>query len=268
MLKGVSPDELHLLVPRGTILLGYRGSIAHGMYRNPEHDEDSIDDKDIMGVCIPGVEHYFGLTQFGSRGTYEKKLREWDTVTYELRKFVNLLYQSNPGVLSLLWLEPHHYIKRYPEGDLLIENRHLFVSKKIYYAFTGYAYGQLKKMTHGSTEGYMGVKRKALVDKFGFDCKNAAHLVRLLRMGIEFLREGELRVHRHDAQELMEIKTGQWALERVQTEADHLFKRAESAYDECKFPNEPARQAVEKLLVGILTDYFGAVKGDPAALRN
>jgi len=52
----------------------------------------------------------------------------------------------------------------------------------------------------------MGAKRKSLVEKFGYDTKNAAHLILLLRMGIEFLSVGVLHVKRHDAQELLEIK--------------------------------------------------------------
>lgn len=255
-LKNLSPEETRELVPEGVILLGYRGSIAHGTYLNPEHVEDSIDDKDIMGVIIPPLEHYFGLREWGSRGTKEKKIREWDSVTYELRKFISLLYGSNPNVLSLLWLEPHHYILKTELGDQLIEARRLFVSKKIYYAFIGYAYGQLKRMTHLATQGYMGQKRKELVEKFGHDTKNGSHLIRLLRMGIEFLREGELHVHRHDARELVEIKRGDWPLEKIKDEAERLFKRAEQAYDECKFPNEPDRQKVNELLVEILCEHF------------
>ena len=49
----------------------------------------------------------------------------------------------------------------------------------------------------------MGEKRKAIVRKYQYDVKNAAHLIRLLRMGIEFLETGELRVFRAmDAEEL------------------------------------------------------------------
>ena len=46
----------------------------------------------------------------------------------------------------------------------------------------------------------------------------AAHLIRLLRMGIEFLRDGEMRVDRGglDATELLDIKHGTWTLEQVQ----------------------------------------------------
>ena len=50
-LKGLSDQETAELVYPGTILMAYRGSIAHGMY-TPSTDPDSIDDKDLMGVCL------------------------------------------------------------------------------------------------------------------------------------------------------------------------------------------------------------------------
>jgi hypothetical protein len=66
----------------------------------------------------------------------------------------------------------------------------------------------------------MGQKRRELVRRVGYDAKNAAHLIRLLRMGIEFLTEGTLHVKRADAAELLEIKRGAWPLEEVKSEAE------------------------------------------------
>lgn len=251
-LRNCSPEDLQELLPDNIILLGYRGSIAHGMYMDPMRPE-GVDDKDIMGVCIAPESVYFGLDNFEQR---ERKLKEWDSVVYELRKFVRLLEGSNPNVLSLLWLQQNHYIYRDAWGDLLINNRNLFVSKKIYHSFTGYAYAQLKRMTHSSFQGYMGEKRKALVEKFGYDTKNAAHCIRLLRMGIEFLKEGELFVHRQDAPQLMEIKLGKWTLEQVQKEADYLFKRAEAAYDTCMLPKAPDHNVINELVLRMLRWWF------------
>jgi predicted nucleotidyltransferase len=234
-LKGLSQEDAANIVPPGTILLAYRGSIAHGMYVPPEKPT-SIDDKDLMGVCVPGPAVYFGLNGFEQR---EVKYREWDSVVYEARKFVRLLVGQNPNVMSLLWNEPKYFLSVAPAGQLLLDNRQVFVSRKAYHSFTGYAYAQLKKMTHLAFQGYMGDKRKQLVEKFGYDTKNAAHLIRLLRMGIEFLREGVLYVDRGvigDAPNLLSIKNGEWTLEQVKAEADRLFKRAETAYDECKLP--------------------------------
>lgn len=256
-MKNLTMEEQNQLLPPGIILLGYRGSIAHGTYLNPEHVEDSIDDKDVMGVAIPTIDHYFGIGE-GSmrRGTYERKVKEWDAVTYELRKYVTLLCQANPNVMSLLWLEKHHYINVREEGRILIDSRHLFATKQAYYSFVGYAHGQMKRMTSYAKKGYMGQKRKELVEKFGYDTKNASHLIRLLRMGIEFLREGELHVHRHDARELVAIKMGEWSLDRVKEEANRLFKRAEDAYDTCSLPNRPDQEKINRLCVDILINHF------------
>ena len=140
---------------------------------------------------------------------------------------------------------------------MLIENRNIFVSKQAYHSFTGYAYGQLKRMTHFACKGYMGEKRKQLVEKFGFDTKNSAHLIRLLRMGIEFLNEGHLYVRRKDAKQLLQIKKGEWTLEQVQKEADGLFKRAEQAYDNCTLQNRCNMDDINKLCVEILNLSFG-----------
>ena len=68
-----------------TILLAYRGSIAHGTYE-PNTDPRSIDDIDLIGISVPSLDHYFGLRQFGSKGTKEIKRGEWDVVLYEARK--------------------------------------------------------------------------------------------------------------------------------------------------------------------------------------
>ena len=81
----------------------------------------------------------------------------------------------------------------------------------------------------------LGAKRKALVEHFGFDTKAASHLIRLLRMGIEFLTDGELQVTRHvDGPQLLEIKRGEWTLDQVKAEADRLFKLSEKTYIKSK----------------------------------
>lgn len=251
-LKSCSFSDMDRLFPSDLILVGYRGSIAHEMYLDPARPE-GVDDKDVMGIYIAPEACYFGLDPVNP---WERQVREWDCVCYELRRFVSLLEKSNPNVLSLLWLKENHYIYSNEWGKALIQHRDLFVSRKIFHSFTGYAYGQLKKMEHHIAQGYMGEKRKALVEKFGYDTKNAAHCIRLLRMGIEFLHEGVLHVEREDAPQLMEIKLGLWTLEQVKAEAAILFKRADAAYDACRLPVEPDRKKINELLVELLSFWF------------
>jgi len=245
----------HFFINEWSILLGYRGSISHGMYE-PNKLPTSTDDKDVIGICIPPMDYYYGLRQFGSRGTKEIKAGEWDIVLFEFVKAIRLLEKGNPNILSILWLDKNHYLKITKTGQVLLDNRQLFIGKHVYHSFVGYAHGQLHRMTHSACEGYMGAKRKALVDKFGYDCKNAAHLIRILRMGIEFLGDGELRVMRGDAQQLLEIKRGEWSIEQVKTEADRLFIVAEQAYSMSKLPDKPDHEKINKLCIRLANDWL------------
>lgn len=228
------------------ILHGYRGSIAHGTFV-PSADPLSVDDKDTMAICVPPLDHYFGLAQFGSRGTQEIVRAEWDIVVYEARKAISLLAKGNPNVLSLLWLPEHLWIKRTAPGRLLLRSRDLFVGKHVHKAFVGYASAQLAKMERGVYKGYMGDKRRELVERFGYDTKNASHLIRLLRQGIEFLSTGELVVERPDAPQLVAIKQGEWSLAAVKAEAATLFEQAREALVRSDLPSQPDRAAINNL---------------------
>jgi len=244
----------YLSLSKWCILHAYRGSIAHGMYV-PSDDPNSIDDIDTMAVCVPPDTYYFGLRQFGSRGTREIKQDELDIVVYELRKFVGLLAKGNPNVLTMLWLPERHIILARDSGQMLIENRDLFAHKKVYKPFAGYAASQLHKMEKsGVYQGYMGERRKKLVDRFGYDTKNAAHLIRLLRMGIEFLSTGSMRVDRTniDADELLAIKRGEWELEQVKEAGEDLFARLRQAKDSSPLPDGPDMDAINNLCTNVV----------------
>lgn len=233
------------------IIHSYRGSIAHGMYV-PKSDPNSIDDKDTMAFCVPPREFFIGLEAYGSKGTREIVKDEWDIVIYEVRKAMQLLSQGNPNILSMLWCGENMYIHRSGAGIYLIENRDLFVGRHTYRSFVGYAYGQLHRMDNPNRFGHMGEKRKELLNKFGYDTKNAAHLIRLLRMGAEFLKDGVLYVQRMDAQQLLEIKRGLWTREQVTAEADRWFKIAEEAYINSSLPQQPDKSKVNKLCIEVV----------------
>lgn len=235
-----------------SIFLGYRGSIAHGTYV-PNSNPYSIDDKDVIGVAIPPASYTFGLKNFEH---FDKFEGEWDVLVYDLRKFVRLLLKSNPNVMQVLWTPEKHVIKQNEFYGKLFAARHIFASKNIYASFCGYSQGQLHKMENMAYNGYMGEKRKALVDKFGFDTKNAQHLIRLLRQGIEFLQTGELEVERKDRAELIQIKQGAWSIEKVKRVASDLFKEMEQANAESKLPAQPDREAADKLVQEILIQYY------------
>lgn len=245
------------LFPENLVLCGFRGSISHNTYI-PNTDPLSTDDIDLISTYFAPVEHYLGLGRAkdhrrGKQTTYEG----YDCVTYEIRHFINLLLKSNPTTLLLLWLHEDHYIIKTDFGQQLIDNRDLFSSKLLYNSFTRYAEDQLDKMVPNVYEGYMGVKRKALVDKFGYDCKNASHSLRLLKMAAEFLDHGELRVYRiGDATMLKQIKTGMWSFEDIKERAAQELDNVNLALKYSKLPEEPDRDKVEVMLMEILGDHI------------
>lgn len=243
--------------PATKIFVGYRGSVAHGMFV-PSTDPNSIDDIDIMTVYIPPIQNYFGLVRQRDRGTVETKDGKWDVVSYELRKFVSLLVKGNPNVISMLWLPIEHTLFEATEFCTLRQNRNIFSAKTIYHAFVGYARAQLYKMTHLACQGYMGEKRKALVERHGYDTKNAAHLIRLMRMACEFLETNEFIVDRSgvDAEELLNIKRGSLSIERVGILADTLFLRASNLVAKSKLPEAPNTTEIEGLLVSLIKEHF------------
>ncbi len=64
--------------------------------------------------------------------------------------------------------------------------------------------------------------RSKLEEQFGYDTKHAMHLVRLLRMGKEILTEGDVKVLRPDAEELLEIRDGKWSYEKLVKYAEDM----------------------------------------------
>ncbi len=244
------------LIPESSVLAGFRGSIAHNTYISPT-DPNGIDDIDLMAVYMAPVEYYIGL---GRGRRYRKGSHvidgKFDCARYELKHFINLALKSNPSILSLLWIKEEHYLKVSDDMRVLLDNKDLFSSKQAYTTFTGYATSQLKKMEKFNYEGYMGVKRKSLVDRYGYDCKNASHLIRLLKMGAEFLDSGKLKIYRTiDARMLTQIKAGMWTLDDVKQRAAEELDNVKSAFAHSKLPDYPNREKVEELLMKIIGNY-------------
>lgn len=249
------PKEIY---PDNLILCGYRGSISHNTYIPPT-EPNSTDDIDLIGAYLAPPRYYVGLGRGRVyRKAVEKFVGQYDAVFYELRKVVNMLLNANPNVLSLLWLKKEHYIKVSPAGRELIKLREVFLSRRaVYNAFTGYAKGQFKRMTHFGRQGYMGEKRKKLVEKYGYDVKNACHLIRLLHMSVEILDTGKVNVFRtDDAEMLKEIKTGEWHLEDVKAEAKVWFEEARDAYEGSALPDKPNEKLVEMTLMHIIFNHL------------
>lgn len=116
------------------ILLGLGGSYAYGT-----NNENS--DIDLRGVTLPLSSDLLGLTDFEQ---YED--RSTDTVIYSFNKIVKLLLECNPNTCEILGLDDDQYLIRTELGQKLIDNSHLFLSKRAARSFGGYASAQLRRL--------------------------------------------------------------------------------------------------------------------------
>jgi len=252
---GIPKDILreNIQISDWSIITAYRGSIVHGTYMGTK-DIHATDDKDAMIICVPPIDYYLGFNThgLGKKGVKEIFKGQWDIVCYEVRKAISLLEKGNPNILMILWLKEENYIKISSSGQLLLDHRSYFDGKHVYKSFVGYARGQMHRMTHGAHQGYMGTKRKELFRRYGYDVKNASHLVRLLRMALEYLTTGELNVFREDTGELIDIKRGKWSLTEVEKEASRLFDLCDKALITSDLPPRPDHNLISDLCVEII----------------
>jgi predicted nucleotidyltransferase len=100
-------------------------------------------DEDYRGVAIAPREYYLGFVK-----TFEQaEQREpYDSVIYELRKFMRLAADCNPSILELLFVDQWDVIYANKAGCMLRDHANSFLSKKAQYTFTGYAISQLGRI--------------------------------------------------------------------------------------------------------------------------
>lgn len=101
-------------------------------------------DVDVRGVTGDSKYDLLGF------GTFEQVVEQsTDTTIYGFRKLVSLLINCNPNVIEMLGSKPDNYLMVSPEGQMLLDNKALFLSKKALYSFGGYANDQLRRLQMG-----------------------------------------------------------------------------------------------------------------------
>jgi hypothetical protein len=101
-------------------------------------------------------------------------------------------------------------------------------------------------------------ERAAMEAKFGYDGKNAMHLVRLSRSCKDLLATGDLVVRRDDADELLAIRNGAWKFEdlvtwfKVQTEELNELEKVSP------LPPEPELYAIDQLCQELVERSWGS----------
>jgi len=94
--------------------------------------------------------------------------------------------------------------------------------------------------------------RAALERAHGYDTKHAMHLVRLMRMGVEALAHGDLRVRREDADSLLAIRDGALSFDELLAETARLTFEMERAARTTALPETVDMEAVDALALSLM----------------
>lgn len=220
-------------------------------------------DFDVAGVYIgtPVVELALGnedprqsghITQ-GTSNQYEKNsANDIDVKAYTLRRWAGLALKGNPNILSYLFTPD--VIKDscvpYPSvwSTCILPNRNLFIASSHAAAFLGLGESQYKRMIGLQGSGKHG-QRDDLIDKHGYDCKAALHMVRSMDECLELLETGNITFPRPNVSVLLEIRRGEWGLERIKDEYNRLRLAIQKAEKTSPLPPKCNREAVNKLIV-------------------
>lgn len=97
--------------------------------------------------------------------------------------------------------------------------------------------------------------RAEIEKKYGYDCKHAAHLVRLIRMCREILERGEVLVKRPDAQEILAIRNGAWTYEQIVAFAEKEDIALQDVAKKSKLPNAPPMNEIHDLVFEMIMEF-------------
>lgn len=118
--------------------------VIHGSFCYGTNIEGS--DIDYRGVAIAPLDYYLGLKHF------EQKIvntEEEDETIFEIGKFLNLCSKGNPNTLEILFVGDSDIKFCDKIGEQLLENRQIFLTKKLKNTLSGYAHSQFHRIkTH------------------------------------------------------------------------------------------------------------------------
>ena len=136
---------------------------------------------------------------------------------------------------------PHEFgAERHPKGGYRFPNTH---QERAYRAALTHWQNYVNWRANRNPE------RSALEERYGYDTKHAAHLLRLYRMGIEILREHVVRVLRPDAVWLREVLQGRYTYPELMALVAELRAELALAETASTLPAEPDSTTVEALVI-------------------
>ena len=111
-------------------------------------------------------------------------------------------------------------------------------------------------------------ERAILEEKYGFDCKHATHLVRLMLEGEELLKTGNITFPRPEAELLLDIRNGVWKYEDLIKHVEDYDEKFNKLYEESNLPHSPDRVSVNLLVINIIKNHINKFMDNASKLMQ
>ncbi len=257
-----------------TCYLTISGSISYGC---ADTNADEASDFDTIGICIPPKDLIFPhlggyIFGFGTQpkmqpgdgsGVYEEhhikdptarggKGREYDLNIYSIIKFFEECSKGNPNLIDSLFTNRECVLHCTQVGNIIRDNRKLFLSQNLWDTYKGYAYAQFHKMTGKKPVG----KRVEYREKYGFDVKFGYNIVRLIDEAEQIFTEGDLDLQKNREQ-LKAIRRGDWTVEQIRDYVAQKEKLLEELHLTSKLPVKPEMGKIKEVLLQCLEHHYG-----------
>jgi uncharacterized protein len=246
---------------------------------------NDMSDVDVYGFCIPHKDIIFPhlrgeIHDFGEPGERFQqwaehhikdptgKEREYDCQVYSMPRYFHLCMKCNPNMIDSLFTPPRCVTFATPIGQMVKEKRHIFLHKGVWKTFRGFAGGELRRLKGENSGKKAEGKRKATIEKFGWDVKSGYNIVRCLLEARQVLEEGDLDLELN-REVLKAIRAGSMSLEELDKYYHSMERELESVYNRSTLRAKENHDAVKQLLIDCLEQHFGSLQGalhtvDPA----
>jgi len=257
------------------------GSMAYGV------STDSSD-CDVYGFCMPSKHTIFphlaghipgfgqgpqGFNQWQEHHIKDPSVgKEYDISIYSIIKYFQLCMENNPNMIDSLFTPQNCVLHITSIGQMVRDNRKMFLHKGCYKKLKGYAYSQLHKAKIKSPKP--GSKRYEVYKKYGYDVKFCYHVVRLLDECEQILTHHDLDLQ-NNREQLKAIRRGEISFKDIEDIFTRKEKELGTLYNESKLRSKPDESAIKDLLMSCLEAHFGSldkavtnVDGAVLALRD
>ena len=184
-------------------------------------------DVDIRGWYFPDKSELLGLMdKRESVVTFPNS----DVTLFSFHKFIRQLIQCNPNGVEWIGVKPKHQLYVSPVAKYILEHPEMFLSKRIFHTFSGYANSMLKQIENGNVTH----RNRKPPEKQG---KHLAHLIRLYYTGINILETGNVDVYLEKQRDLLlSIRYGKVDVDKIYELRESLLKQLQTAYDNSVLP--------------------------------